>query len=197
MFLHKNKLSSVTPIKREFLFSNDSKVMHSLLNEVIAFVKIHLPSEAYEEKIINCKQALIELLTNAVKHSNTTSSSISVIINDHKIELIKSDRGRAFFLEHYTGWPPISWPLSKQYIGEKINIYNDDFSELHAVIQTDSRIVFEMEEFPMEKVSATSNLIEHYGLLILTKVSDQFYYTHDAATHTNIFHLVINLEQVG
>lgn len=194
MFLHKNKLSSVTHIQRDFLFVNDSKVMYSLLNEIISFVKIHFPSEAYEEKLINCKQALIELLTNAVKHSNTDASIISVILKDHKIELIKSDKGRAFYLEHYTGWPPISWPLSKEYIGEKIKIYSDDFSNLHAIIQNENRIAFELDEFPIENVSIESNLIEHYGLMILTKVSDQFYYVHDALTHTNLFHVVINIE---
>ena len=192
--MHKNKLSSVTSIKREFLFSNDSRVMHSLLNEITSFVKIHLPSEVFETKIINCKQAVIELLTNAVKHSDTNSSSITVIIKDHHIELIKSDKGRPFFLEHYTGWPPISWPLSKKYIGERIRIYSDDFSSLQAIIQNESRIVFELEEFPVVNLNAESNLIEHYGLLILTKVSDQFFYVHDSESHTNLFHLIINLD---
>jgi anti-sigma regulatory factor (Ser/Thr protein kinase) len=193
MFLHKNKLSSATHIERDFLFSNDSKVMYSLLNEIVSFVKIHFPSETYEEKISNCKQALIELLTNAVKHSNTDTSSISVVIEDHKIELIKLDKGRPFYLEHYTGWPPINWPLSKQYIGEKIKIYNDDFSHLHAIIQNENRIAFELEEFPIESVNLDTNLIEHYGLLILTKVSDQFYYVRDSASNTNIFHVTINI----
>jgi len=193
MFLHKNKLSSVTPIQRDFLFGNDSKVMYSLLNEIISFVKIHFPSDVHEEKLINCKQALIELLTNGVKHSKTDASVITVILKDHKIELIKSDKGRAFYLENYTGWPPISWPLSKDYIGEKIKVYSDDFSNLHAIIQNENRITFELDEFPIENVSIESNLIEHYGLMILTKVSDLFYYVHDASTHTNLFHVVINI----
>ena len=157
MFLHKNKLSSDTHIQRDFLFGNDSKVMYSLLNEIISFVKIHFPSDTYEDKLINCKQALIELLTNGVKHSKTDASVITVILKDHKIELIKSDKGRA-------------------------------------IIQNENRIAFELDEFPIENVSIESNLIEHYGLMILTKVSDQFYYVHDASTHTNLFHVVINID---
>lgn len=193
MFLHKNKLTAMTEIKKEFVFANDSKVMHALLNEIISFIKIHLPSDAFETKISNCKQALIELLTNGVKHSATELTLITVNLVDNRIEISKRDTGRSFFLKNYADWPPIEWPLQKEYVGEKIKIYEDDFSHLFAIIQSENRISFELEEYPIESVSEMTNLLEHYGLLILTKVSDEFIYLHDPATNSNLFKSVIKL----
>ena len=118
MFLHKDTLSTMTEIKRDFTFSNDSLSMYPLLNEIISCLKIHLPSEHYDFKISNCKQILIELLTNAIKHSNTDITIISICINDASIEITKSDKGRKFYLNNYTGWPPLSWPLDKKHIGD-------------------------------------------------------------------------------
>lgn len=193
MFLHKDTLTTMTEIKREFTFSNDSLSMYPLLNEIISCLKIHLPSEHYDFKISNCKQILIELLTNAVKHSNTDITIISVRINDGSIEITKSDKGRKFYLNNYTGWPPLSWPLDKKYIGEKIKIYDDDISNLYAIIKSENRIVFEIDEYPITKVTSNSNLLEHYGLLIMTKFSSQFYYLYNEETNVNQFTAIINV----
>ncbi len=193
MFLHKDTLATMTEIKKEFIFSNDSLAMYPLLNEIISYLKIHLPSEQYAFKISNCKQILIELLTNAVKHSNADTTIISVCINGRAIEITKSDKGRKFYLNNYTSWPPLSWPLEKKYIGEKIKIYEDDISNLYAVIKNENRIVFEIEEYPITKVTSNSNLLEHYGLLIMAKFSNQFYYLYNEETNLNQFTTIINV----
>lgn len=193
MYLHKDGLETMTEIKKEFIFSNDSLAMYPLLNEIISYLKIHLPSEQYAFKISNCKQILIELLTNAVKHSNADVTVISVNLNGRSIEITKSDKGRKFYLNNYTSWPPLSWPLDKKYIGEKIKIYQDDISNLYAVIQNENRIVFEIEEYPITKVTSSSNLLEHYGLLIMAKFSNEFFYLYNAETNLNQFTAIIQV----
>lgn len=193
MYLHKDGMETMTEIKKEFLFSNDSLAMYPLLNEIISYLKIHLPSEQYAFKISNCKQILIELLTNAVKHSNADVTVISVNLNGRSIEITKSDKGRKFYLNNYTSWPPLSWPLDKKYIGEKIKIYQDDISNLYAVIQNENRIVFEIEEYPITKVTSSSNLLEHYGLLIMAKFSNEFFYLYNPETNLNQFTAIIQV----
>ena len=44
MFLHKNQLNTATEIRREFFFNNDSRNMYPLLNEIVSYIKIHVPS---------------------------------------------------------------------------------------------------------------------------------------------------------
>ena len=193
MFLHKNQLNTATEIRREFFFNNDSRNMYPLLNEIVSYIKIHVPSETYGRKISNCKQILIELLTNAVKHSYTSLTTITVRLLNNRIEISKSDIGRRFYLADYTGWPPLSWPLNKEYIGEKIRIYSDDISHLYAIIQNENRITFELTEIPFDELSKESVLLEHYGLLILTKLSNEFFYFYDSSTNSNLFKAVISL----
>jgi len=194
MFLHKNRFAAISEIKRDFLFNNETSALFPVLNEIISFIRVHLPSRSHDGKISNCKQILIELLTNAVKHSGTKSTVLSVSIMDNKIEIGKSDTGRQFYLDNYTGWPPITWPISKRYIGEKIRIYEDDISDLYAIIQNENQIVFELQEYPVQKLRSDSNLLEHYGLLILTKMSDEFIYAYDPAICSNLFKVVIALD---
>jgi hypothetical protein len=167
--------------------------MYPLLNEIVSFFKIHLPSEQYAFKISNCKQILIELLTNAVKHSNADTTIISIAINRKSIEITKSDKGRKFYLNNYTSWPPLSWPLEKKYVGEKIKIYEDDISNLYAIIKDENRIVFDIEEYPITKVTSSSNLLEHYGLLIMAKFSNEFSYFYNPLTNLNQFTTIINV----
>jgi hypothetical protein len=193
MYLHKDSLPTMTEIKKEFSFSNDSLAMYPLLNEIISFLKIHLPSEHYAFKISNCKQILIELLTNAVKHSNADNTFIHVIINGRSIEITKCDKGRKFYLNNYTSWPPLSWPLERKYVGEKIKIYEDDISNLFATIKSENRIVFDIEEYPIDKVSSSSNLLEHYGLLIMAKFSNEFFYVYNPEDNTNQFTTIIHV----
>jgi hypothetical protein len=193
MFLHKDTLATMTEIKKEFIFSNDSLAMYPLLNEIISYLKIHLPSEQYAFKISNCKQILIELLTNAVKHSHADTTILTVCINGKAIEITKSDKGRKFYLNNYTSWPPLSWPLEKKYVGEKIKIYEDDISNLYAVIKSENRIVFDIEEYPINKVTSNSNLLEHYGLLIMAKFSNEFFYVYNPETNLNQFTTIINV----
>lgn len=193
MFLHKDTIASMTEIKKEFIFSNDSLAMYPLLNEIVSYLKVHLPSEQYAFKISNCKQILIELLTNAVKHSHADNTVISITINSKSIQITKSDKGRKFYLNNYTSWPPLSWPLESKYIGERIKIYEDDISNLYAIIKDEHRILFEIEEYPINKVTSSSNLLEHYGLLIMAKFSNQFYYLYNPETNLNQFTTIINV----
>jgi len=178
-------------IKKEFVFTNDSRAMYPLLNEIITYLKNHLASEQYAFKISNCKQILIELLTNAVKHSNADTTTIHVALTGQSIELTKSDKGRKFYLNNYTSWPPLTWPLEQKYIGEKLKIYQDDISNLFATIQTENRIIFEIEEYPITQVTSNSNLLEHYGLLIMAKFSNEFFYLYNEEQNLNQFTTVI------
>ncbi|MBC7914392.1 MAG: ATP-binding protein [Pyrinomonadaceae bacterium] len=193
MYLHKDSFTTIPEIRKGFIFSNDSLAMYPLLNEIVSFLKVHLPSDHYAFKISNCKQILIELLTNAVKHSNADSTLIQVNINGGSIEITKTDKGRKFYLNNYTSWPPLSWPLEKKYIGERIKIYEDDISHLYATIQSEHRIIFDIEEYPINKVSSSSNLLEHYGLLIMAKFSNEFFYLYNPENNTNQFTTIIHV----
>ena len=118
---------------------------------------------------------------------------MTVSINGRSIEITKSDKGRKFYLNNYTSWPPLAWPLDKKYIGEKIKIYEDDISNLFAIIKNENRIVFDIEEYPINKVNSNSNLLEHYGLLIMAKFSNEFFYLYNPETNLNQFTAIINV----
>lgn len=150
-------ISAMPEVEREFVFNNDSLAMYPLLNEIISFLKTHLPSGQYGFKISNCKQILIELLTNAVKHSNTGTTIITICINDVSIEITKRDKGRKFYLNNSTNGLPLSCPLEKKYIGERIKIYEDDNSNLYGVIKNENRIAFEIGECSIGKGRTDSN----------------------------------------
>jgi hypothetical protein len=193
MYLHKDTFATRIEIKKEFTFSNDSLAMYPLLNEIITFFKIHLPSEQYAYKIGNCKQILIELLTNAVKHSGVNNSVIKVSIQGRSIEITKSDKGNKLDLNKYTDSSYLSLPLEKKYVGEKVKIQNDNASNLYAIVKDEYRVVFDIENYSTSGLMGYSGLREYYGFLTIAKFSNEFFYSYNRESNSNLFTAIINV----
>lgn len=160
-----------------------------MLNEMVSAIGQYAQGSLPAYKISACKQVIIELLTNGVKHSGVNSSVLTVEFNASSVVISKSDRGNAFRLNEREEWPLIGYKK-----GDRIVIYNCDFYSLIAVVRSENMLHFEAEEYQVEKVHSSSLIPEHYGLLILTKFASVLSYKYDSNIRTNTFSAMINLD---
>ena len=174
---------------RDYFFHNTTGEIYPLLNEVVLDIGRYSRGGLPASKISACKQLVIELLTNGVKHSGTRLSLITIKFNSSSIVISKLDGGNVFRLNEHQ-----EWPLSDFKEGERTVIYNCDFYALSAVIQSENQLSFEVEEYPVEDVHSSSSIPEHYGLLILTKLSSVFTYEYDSNKKINKFSATVNLD---
>lgn len=174
-------------VTKDYIFNNTTEEIYPLLNEMISAIEQYARGSLPAHKISACKQVVIELLTNGVKHSGVNSSLLTVEFNSSSIVISKTDRGNAFRLNERQ-----DWPLSGFNKGDRIVIYNCDFYSLVAVVRSENMLHFEVEEYQVEKVHSSSLIPEHYGLFILAKFSSGLTYKYDSHSRTNTFSAIIN-----
>jgi len=61
------------------------------------------------------------------------------------------------------------------------------------VIDDYYKIEFKLEEYSKDEEVVIDTLLEHFGLIIITKLSDKFNYSYDPANNLNIFEANIKL----
>jgi anti-sigma regulatory factor (Ser/Thr protein kinase) len=142
------------------------------------------PDEALMAKI---KWVIMELLTNAVKHSGERESVLKIGITPDAIILEKEDYGKPLVLvgQHKKR---IMWPLEEVVRPVDFPIYHNGMDSLCVRTDETGRATFFIEELAeMEMPALLSDTSEHFGLLIMTKASDEFAYEYDADTGINRF----------
>jgi hypothetical protein len=170
---------------KEFEFDSIRGEAYPLLNAIIA--DIAREGIILSEKIeIRCRLILTELLTNALKHSTARQTILDIIIDEEKIEISKSDKGRNFYLPQWKEREALKWPL-KGYDGNKIVIYEDQMCCLYGFIENEHKVLFSAKDSELQIPPRPKDILEHFGLMILTKSSDSFIYRYDPATESNIF----------
>ncbi|WP_423146203.1 hypothetical protein [Rubrolithibacter danxiaensis] len=171
-----------------FIFKSDPSELFSLLSDIISLVKEQLPEEKYSPVIEGkCKLILTELLTNAIKHSWASETEVNVLIAQDYIEISKTDIGKAFYLPAFKERETLQWPLDATFTGKKITIYEDDMCGLYGYIEQGQRVVFSAEDHPIPIPPRPRDMLEHFGLIILTKSADEFIYEHNSLTRENTF----------
>lgn len=166
--------------KKQFGFLNSYDSLIPVIKEVIGFINTNLPESApVSEVLFNAKVIVTELLTNSLKHSGSNHTSIDVNISKKNVVITKTDHGRPLSL---VGSAP----------GGRIPITNDILHTLYAVKKAKGQLHFFYEENNLDDIVAIDDIVEHFGLLIITKAAGKFTYAYEAPTSTNIFKVILN-----
>ncbi|MFA6082936.1 hypothetical protein [Mucilaginibacter sp.] len=179
-------------LSKRFIFANNADALYPLTVDIIEHVKQE--ANPHETAILKLKMVLIELLTNAIKHSGNSETLIEVSTDAHCIKLKKTDNGDTFAIE--CDQIKLEWPLpGKHHAGRIISIYGDDSCTLKGNVENNCQINFFIEEHTDTETmdNAITSLPEHFGLMIVTRACNSFMYEFDIDTCTNNFIATINI----
>lgn len=184
--------------QRKFILPNTPYFISGSLTGVLDYIESCLTEHpACEALVAKAKWIIIELLTNAAKHSGMNEIAIEITIDEGQLTIEKTDDGNPLRLPVQDTNAQLVWPLKKIPVGT-INIHEDPMHVLYGQIDEHGSVTFfvsvkneKANEFPIE------NIAEHFGLLIITKSADCFIYRYDEKTRTNSFRCTINTNIVG
>lgn len=167
---------------RQFEFSNRIDSLTAVLKRILKFINDTSPTETEVAALLfKAKIIIIELLTNSLKHSNSESTLIHVNMDEKGLIITKLDNGN-----------PLSLLADTNSSQQKIPVSNDILHTLYARSKMKDQIHFSYEENKMNDIVKTNDIVEHFGLLIITKAADEFIYTYSHQTKENAFIVTIN-----
>lgn len=167
---------------RQFEFITGSNNLTSSLKEMLEFINDNLVANVPAINLLfKSKIILTELLTNALKHSFSRYTLIDVTVEDHSIIITKSDHGMPLSL--------ITYANSSE---TRIPITHDILHTLYAIPEGKDAIRFGCEESTMKDLDEVQQIVEHFGLIIITKAADKFVYHYCAQTKANKFTVRLN-----
>lgn len=140
-------------------------------------------------KCAKFKLVIMELLTNAIKHSKTLSY-LEIIKARDKLIVRKIDEGSRFLFKDIFSNELIEFPLTV-FDGEmKLTALLGNNYELPLLLRSKNSVEFLLpEEVEFDSIFS---IPENFGLLIIKKCSDYFYYHFDEENNRNIFEVVFN-----
>lgn len=175
-------------LNKQFFFDNKIQSIQPLMYEVISFIKENVSAERYAVKVNKCRHVIVELLTNAVKHSGVENSVLNVDIGDDVINIRKTDNGKPFYIKEYG-----QFPLHASFVGEQIEIHKDELYCIYAIVDSPCSLLFEVVEYPIHSPEQIMEMEEHYGLLILLKSSSSVRYSFREVDGLNNFDISVSL----
>ncbi|MBD3749162.1 MAG: hypothetical protein IE931_06690 [Sphingobacteriales bacterium] len=135
------------------------------------------------------KLVIMELLTNAVKHSKTVSY-LEIIKTDDQLIIKKIDGGNKFAFKDIFSNEIIQFPMPHFTHGKKITALLGNNYKLPLVVKSGNKVEF-LEPFEVDY--SEMNIPENFGLLIIKQCSDYFYYYFDENKKQNVFEVIFNL----
>ena len=141
-------------------------------------------------RIAKFKLVIMELLTNAIKHSKT-ESFLEISKMDHSLIVRKIDSGQKFNCKNSETNQDLQIPI-KDFTAEFIiNVRLGNNYELPILIKGENHIEF----LEPENLNHDSffNIPENFGLLIIKQCSDNFSYYYDNKKNVNVFEVIFNL----
>nr|WP_295925468.1 anti-sigma regulatory factor [uncultured Dyadobacter sp.] len=139
------------------------------------------------------KWVVVELLTNAVKHSGERESMLKISVTRRMVVLEKEDYGPPMVLVGHEK-KKIMWPLGNVMRPFDFPIYHNGMDSLCVRMDESGKATFFIEQLAeLEMPALLSDTSEHFGLLIMTKASDEFTYEYDSTTGVNRFISTFNL----
>lgn len=140
-----------------------------------------------EEMMAKIKWVIMELLTNAVKHSGERESVLRISFTTDAVVLQKEDYGKPLALVGQDR-KKIMWPLEEMVRPVDFPIYHNGMDSLCVRTDESGRAIFFIDKLAeLEMPALLSDTSEHFGLLIMTKASDEFAYEHEPHTGLNRF----------
>jgi anti-sigma regulatory factor (Ser/Thr protein kinase) len=172
----------------EFQFDNSADKLISSLQYMLDGIAGGIPPHADPDDILfRCKAIITELLTNAIKHAGKGSTRFKVESDGAKLIICKTDTGMPLYLINTRdNVMPESSAENKRLISA------DPLSSLYAVWEKENHIRFTSEEGSLDDFLSVEQVMEHFGILIITNSSDEFTYTYDKNTRENIFRVRID-----
>ena len=168
-------------ISKQFEFVNTGYSISTDIKRIIGFIESELSSNfSADELFFKAKIIVTELLTNSLKHSGISNTVIVINITDYLLTISKTDFGT-----------PLNLITKYHSTNIKIPITNDILHTLYAVIDNEKHVTFFCDENNMADILAIDNIVEHFGLLIITKSADRFTYHFNEHTKENIFEVAI------
>ena len=144
-------------------------------------------SPLHGDLMAKIKWVLMELLTNAVKHSGERETVLKIGLTMDALILEKEDYGKPLVLVGQDK-KKIMWPLENMIRPVDFPIYHNGMDSLCVRTDESGRAIFFIEELAeLEMPALLSDTSEHFGLLIMTKASDEFAYEHEPDTGLNRF----------
>ena len=169
-------------VEKSFPLEKASCVPSALLEEMLSAIQDNLPAnKVTPELIFRSKYILTELITNALKHANSNEAFLHLQISEQLVRFIKTDDGNK-----------LSIPAKYDEYKAGYIVTNDIMHTLYAVDKED-RMFFYCHENNEPILDIVNDFPEHFGLLIITKASDEFYYEHQPSINLNTFSVTINL----
>lgn len=175
-------------IFNQFLLPNSRLAMAASLREIIDFINRHLPADVSAADIdFKVDIIVTELLTNALKHVKNAETLIRVYIDDKTLTIEKTDFGTPFNPNNFI-------EILKHPAGYKLMLTKDDLNAMYAVVEKENMVRFVSEDGADVDAPNLDDLMEHFGLLIITKSSSEFTYHFDPTSGLNTFNVIIPLQ---
>lgn len=172
----------------EFEFGNSAAQLVSSLEYMLGQIGGNIPPRADKEDILfRCKVIITELLTNAIKHAGKSSTLFSIEMDAQKLIICKTDTGMPLYLVNTRN----NTTNSNAEFNRRL-ISSDFLNSLYAIWESENNIRFASEDGSLNDSLPVEQVMEHFGILIITRSSDEFTYTYDRAARTNIFRVRIN-----
>lgn len=164
--------------KLGFEFDNSAGKLVSSLQYMLDYISGIIPTQADAEDIMfRSKVIITELLTNGIKHAGNGHTWFDIEPNGGSMVIRKTDNGQPLYLIN----------LAQHDAENKKLISADMLNSLYAIWESDNHIRFASEEASFDDFMPVEQVMEHFGILIITRSSDEFTYTYDKDTQSNVF----------
>jgi len=173
--------------KLAFEFKNDAAALIPSLQYLLAEITESIPPGADAEDILfRCKVIITELLTNAIKHGGNGITLFDIEADADQLRINKTDHGSPLYLINTHNHSATDNLANKKLISA------DPLNSLYAHWENENCIRFISEESSIEDFLSVEQVMEHFGILIISRSSDEFTYNYDKETQTNTFKVRIN-----
>jgi len=164
-----------------FDFDNSAEKLVSSLEYMLGYITSRIPAQADREDILfRSKVIITELLTNGIKHAGKDTTRFDIEIDSNQLVICKTDNGAPLYLVN-----------ARQAAEDRKLISADPLNSLYAVWENENQIRFASEEGSLDDFLSFEQVMEHFGMLIITRSADEFTYTWDEDTSSNIFRVLI------
>jgi len=164
-----------------FEFGNSADKLVSSLQYMLDHIAGNIPARADAEDIMfRSKVIITELLTNGIKHAGNSSTLFDIETYSDSLLIRKTDNGLPLYLVN-------SHKHSGAQNEDNKKLISADFlNSLYAIWESDNHIRFASEEVSFDDMPV-EQVMEHFGILIITRSADEFTYTYHKESGFNIF----------
>jgi len=172
--------------KLKFEFDNSSDKLVSSLQYMLGHITDRIPARADADDILfRSKVIITELLTNGIKHAGGGNTMFDIDIDNKKMVICKTDNGMPLYLVNTRNNSAHHNTENKRLISA------DMLNSLYAIWESENHIRFASEECSLDDFLPVEQVMEHFGILIITRSSDEFTYTYNKDSRSNIFKVQI------